>query len=66
MSLSDLESASTAITSDAAVMSKPACRGTPSPDPPSPITMLRSARSLTSSTRRQVIWFRSRPNSLPM
>ena len=27
--------------------------------------MLRSARSLTSITRFQVIWFRSRPNSLP-
>ena len=43
------------MTSLAAVMSKPACRGTPSPAGPRPITMFRSARSLTSSTRFQAI-----------
>ena len=46
-------------------MSKPVCRGTPSMREPSPITMLRSARSLTSSTRRQVMLCGSRPSLLP-
>ena len=54
-----------AMTSEAAVMSNPVCRGTPSMREPSPITMLRSARSLTSSTRRQVMLCGSRPSSLP-
>ena len=37
-------------------MSKPVSRGMPSRRPPRPITVLRSDRSLTSSTRRQVMW----------
>ena len=45
---------------DAAVMSKPVWRGTPSALPPRPTMMLRSARSLTSSTRRQVMLWMSR------
>ncbi len=53
------------MTSDAAVMSNPVCRGTPSPRAPSPMTMLRSARSLTSSTRRQVMLCMSMPSALP-
>ena len=54
-----------AITSDAAVMSKPLWRTTPSSLAPSPITTLRSARSLTSSTRRHVMLWTSRSRSLP-
>ena len=46
-------------------MSNPVCRGTPSMREPSPTTMLRSARSLTSSTRRQVMLCWSRPSLLP-
>ena len=65
MSCSDVASAKIAITSLAAVMSNPVCRGTPSNRPPSPTTMLRSARSLTSSTRFQVMSCRSRPTALP-
>ena len=55
----------TAMTSDAEVMSKPDSRGTPSIRPPRPVTMLRSARSLTSSTRRQVTRYGSSPAALP-
>ena len=54
ISSSEFESARMAITSEADVMSNPDSRGTPSIRPPSPVTTLRSARSLTSSTRRQV------------
>ena len=53
------------MTSLAAVMSKPVWRGTPSSLPPSPTTMLRSARSLTSRTRRQVMSCGSMPAALP-
>ena len=42
-----------AMSSLAGVMSKPACVGMPLTEGPSPVTMLRSERSLTSSTRRQ-------------
>ena len=55
MSCSEVDSARTAITSDAAVMSKPVCRVTPSSGAPSPTTTLRSTLSLTSSTRRHVM-----------
>ena len=60
MSRSDVDRASTAMTSEAAVMSKPDWRGTPSWAVPSPRTMLRSARSLTSRTRRHEMLWRSR------
>src|SRR5579884_3346628 len=53
------------MTSDAAVMSKPVCRGMPSSRAPRPATMLRSARSLTSRTRRQVTLAGSIPSALP-
>ena len=53
------------MTSEAAVMSKPVSRGTPSSRPPRPTTMLRSARSLMSMTRRHVMLWRSSPSSLP-
>src|ERR1700722_12325382 len=66
MSRSEVESASTAITSDAAVMSNPVCRGVPSCFVPSPLTMWRSARSLTSSTRFQVTPCGSRPSAFPL
>ena len=59
-------SARIAITSEAAVMSKPVWRVTPSTRPPRPMTMLRSARSLTSSTRRQVMSCRSRPSCVAL
>ncbi len=62
---SDLDRASTAITSDAAVMSKPVCRGIPSAAVPSPTTRFRRARSFTSSTRRHVPVWMSMPSSLP-
>ena len=65
MSRSDDDSASTAITSDAAVMSNPVCRGTPSCRDPSPATIERSARSFTSRTRRQVMLCGSSPSGLP-
>src|SRR5215471_13907738 len=65
MSWSDVDRASTAIASDAAVMSNPVCLGTPSAAAPRPITMLRSARSLTSSTRRQVMLCWSMPSLFP-
>ncbi len=65
MSRSEVDRASTAMTSDAAVMSNPDWRGMPSSAVPSPITRLRSARSLTSSTRRHVTLCRSRPSALP-
>ena len=44
-----------AMTSDATAMSKPVSRGRPFSRPPRPITTLRSARSLTSTTRGQVM-----------
>ena len=44
----------TAITSLAAVMSKPSSRGVPLGLPPSPLTMARNCRSLTSRQRRHV------------
>ena len=53
------------MTSDAAVMSNPVCRGTPSIVLPRPTMTLRSARSLTSSTRRQVMSCGSMPAALP-
>jgi hypothetical protein len=58
-------SAKIAMTSLAAVMSKPVCRGIPSIRLPSPTMTLRSARSLTSSTRRQVMSCGSIPEGLP-
>ena len=64
-SSASFDNARIAITSEAAVISKPDCRTTPSSAPPMPITMLRKARSLTSSTRRQVIFFSERPNAFP-
>ena len=57
-------SASRAMTSDAAVMSNPLWRGTPSSRPPRPTTMLRRARSLTSRTRGHVIDGGSIPSGL--
>ncbi len=51
---------STAMTSEAAVMSKPSSRGTPLARPPNPITMRRRKRSFMSITRRQRIWRCSR------
>ena len=65
-SCSEVDSARTAITSLAAVMSNPVCRGTPSDLPPRPVTMLRRSRSLTSMTRRQVIENGSMPSLLPL
>ena len=64
-SRSERASASTAITSDAAVMSKPVSRGTPSCWVPSPLTMWRSERSLTSRTRFQVMPCGSIASALP-
>ena len=46
-------------------MSKPSSRGTPLAVPPRPMTIWRSARSLTSTTRRQVMRRTSKPSSLP-
>ena len=46
---------SIAITSDAAVMSKPVSRGTPWAGPPSPTITWRSARSFMSITRRHTM-----------
>ena len=54
MSWSEVDRARTAITSEAAVMSKPPCRGLPSSPEPRPRTILRSVLSLTSRTRRHV------------
>ena len=48
-----LETAMIAMTSDAAVMSKPDSRGYPFARPPRPIAIWRSARSFMSSARRQ-------------
>ena len=59
MSFKDVDSASTVMTSEAAVMSKPVERMTPSSRVPSPTITLRSTRSLTSSTRRHVTLSRS-------
>jgi hypothetical protein len=50
-----LHMASAAMISEATVMSKPASRGTPSLTVPRPVMMLRSAASLTSTTRRHWI-----------
>ncbi len=55
----------TAMTSDATVMSKPSCRGTPCAGPPSPTTISRSARSFMSMTRRKDTRRGSIPSSLP-
>src|SRR6266516_3144367 len=65
MSCREVDRASTAMASEAAVMSKPVCLGTPSAAAPRPTTMLRSARSLTSSTRFQVMLCWSMPSLLP-
>jgi hypothetical protein len=65
MSSIDVASAKIAITSEAAVMSKPVWRTTPSSLPPRPMTMLRSERPFPSSTRRHVMLSRSSPSSLP-
>ena len=54
-----------AITSQATVMSKPLSRGTPSERLPSPMTMLRRARSFMSSTRRSSTRWESMPRGLP-
>jgi len=59
MSRSDVDSASTVITSEAAVMSNPVERMTPSSRVPRPTMTLRSTRSLTSNTRRHVTLSRS-------
>ena len=48
-----------AMSSEAAVMSKPVSVGIPLAGPPRPVTILRSMRSFTSRTRRQVISLRS-------
>ena len=64
-SAKDVASERITITSDAAVMSKPVWRGTPSWWSPRPTTTVRSARSLTSRTRRHVIERASRPRALP-
>ena len=57
--------ATTAITSEAAVMSKPVSRGEPFSRPPSPITTRRSARSSMSTQRLHVIVSGSIPRRLP-
>ena len=57
--------ATIAITSEAAVMSKPVSRGMPFARPPSPTTVWRSTRSSMSTQRRQVIECGSSPSSLP-
>ena len=62
-SRSDRASASTAITSEAAVMSNPVSRGMPSCLVPRPLTMPRSERSLTSSTRFHVMLNGSIPSA---
>jgi hypothetical protein len=54
-----------AMTSDATTMSKPSSRGKPLPEPPSEITVERSARSFMSMTRRHTMRRRSKPNALP-
>ncbi len=46
-------------------MSKPSWRGKPLPGPPRPTVMSRSARSLQSTTRRQVMRRTSKPQALP-
>ena len=56
---------STAMTSEATVMSNPSSRGTPCIRPPRPSTMLRSWRSFMSTQRFQVIFFTSMPRELP-
>ena len=53
------------MTSEATTMSKPSSRGKPLAVPPRPMTMSRSARSLTSTTRRQAMRRTSKPSSLP-
>ena len=65
MSLSDVDNAKIAMTSEAAVMSKPLLRSMPSWAGPNPISTFRSARSLTSRTRRHVTLSMSMPSSLP-
>ncbi len=65
ISWSERASAKIAMTSLAAVMSNPVCRGIPSILLPRPTITLRSARSLTSSTRRQVMSCGSIPDGLP-
>ena len=57
-------SESTAMTSDAAVITHSASRTGPLP-PPSPIIALRSGRSFTSTTRGQAIDPGSMPSRLP-
>ena len=59
-------SASTAITSEAAVMSNPVSRGMPSCLVPRPLTMLRSERSFTSRTRFHVMLKGSIPSALSL
>ena len=56
--------ATTAITSEAAVMSKPVSRGEPFIRPPSPITTRRSARSSMSTQRFHVIVSGSIPRTV--
>ena len=64
-SASEVASARIVITSDAAVMSKRDCRGTPSRRPPRPITTLRRARSFMSRTRPHVIECGSMSSAFP-
>ena len=54
-----------AITSEAAVMSKPVSRGIPFTLPPSPVTIWRSERSFMSRQRRHVIVRGSIPSAFP-
>src|ERR671918_1144939 len=54
-----------AMTSEAAVITKPVSRGTPWALPPSPTMMWRSARSLRSRARGQVTVRGSMPSGLP-
>ena len=51
-----------AMISDAAVITKPSCRGTPPVRPPRPTMTLRSARSFMSMARGQVICVGSMPS----
>ena len=54
-----------AMTSEATTMSKPSSRGKPFGLPPRPAVICRSARSFTSTTRRQAMRRTSKPSSLP-
>ena len=64
-SVREVHRAKAAITSEAAVMSKPVSRGMPSRRPPSPTIVFLSERSFISITRLQVMLWISSPSSLP-